>query len=67
MLVSDLSLPTVLDGLRVDALVLDAAGLVGIARTTVTRASSQVCGMLSERMHSAYWYPIQDLPWRTGR
>jgi len=62
MPISNLSLPTVPAGLRVDALVLNAAELVVTARTTLTRASCRVYGQPSERVHSAYWCPTQDPP-----
>lgn len=62
MPVSNASLPWVLDGLLVHALALNAAGLVVTARTIASRASCRVCGQPSERVHSAYWRMIEDLP-----
>lgn len=64
MPISNLSLSSVPDGFRVDALALNAAGLVVTARTIVTGASCRVCGRPSERVRSAYWRTIQDLPWQ---
>lgn len=58
MLISNPSLPSVPDGLRVGALALNAAGLVVTARTIATRTSCRVCGRPSERVRSAYWRPI---------
>ncbi len=61
---SNPSLPSVPDGLHVDDLKLDAAGLLINARTTAAEAPCPSCGRSSTRVHSAYWRRIQDLPWQ---
>jgi transposase len=64
MPVSNPLLPSVPDGLHVDDLQLDAAGLVICARTIAAEAVCPSCGRASRRVHSAYWRTFQDLPWQ---
>ncbi|HEU0150186.1 MAG TPA: ISL3 family transposase [Bradyrhizobium sp.] len=64
MPVSNPLLPSVPDGLHVDDLQLDAAGLVISARTIAAEAVCPSCGRASRRVHSAYWRTFQDLPWQ---
>ena len=64
MPISNLSLPTVPDGLHVDGLTLDPSGLLLLARTTAAQAVCPACGHRSSRVHSRYWRTLQDLPWQ---
>jgi transposase len=64
MAISNPALPSVPDGLHVDELTLDAAGLLISARITADRASCPTCGRSSSRLHSAYWRTFKDLPWQ---
>ena len=64
MPISNPSLPSVPDGLHVDELKLDAAGLLITARTTTVEAACPACGRTSARVHGTYWRTCQDLPWQ---
>ncbi|MCF4124452.1 ISL3 family transposase [Methylobacterium sp. SyP6R] len=57
-------MPSVPDGLHVDALTLDTAGLLITAHTTAAQATCSSCGQSSTRVHSAYWRTLKDLPWQ---
>lgn len=58
------SLPSVPEGVQVDDLKLDAAGLTITARTRANEVACPVCGRLSARVHSSYWRTLHDLPWQ---
>lgn len=64
MPISNPSLPSVPDGLHVDNLKLDAAGLLISARATAAQATCPTCGHPSSRVHSFYRRMLQDLPWQ---
>ena len=64
MPISNPSLPSVPDGLHVDELTLEAAGLLITARTTAAQAFCPTCGRPSIRVHSSYWRTLKDLPWQ---
>ncbi len=61
---SNPSLPSVPDGLHVDDLKLDAAGLLINARTTAAEGPCPSCGRSSTPVHSAYWLMLKDLLWQ---
>jgi transposase len=63
MPISNPSVPSVPDGLHVDDLTLDTAGLLITAHTTAAQATCPTCGQSSTRVHSAYWRTLRDLPW----
>lgn len=64
MPISNPSMPSVPDGVHVDDLTLDEAGVRITARTTAAQGSCQVCGRASSRVHSTYWRTFKDLPWQ---
>ncbi|MDP4026103.1 ISL3 family transposase [Methylobacterium sp. NEAU 140] len=64
MVISNPSLPSVPDGVHVDALALEVGTLTITARTTAPRAVCPQCGQGSARVHSAYWRSLKDLPWQ---
>ena len=57
--------PSVPDGLQIDELKLDTAGLLITARTTAVQATCPACGHASTRVHSSYWRAL-TCPGRTG-
>lgn len=64
MPISNPSLPSVPDGVQVDDLTLDAAGLTITARLIAIEAACPRCGCPSSRVHSSYWRTLDDLPWQ---
>jgi len=64
MPISNPSMPSVPDGLHVDDLTLNAAGLLITAHTTAAQATCPSCGRSSTQVHSAYWRTLKDLPWQ---
>ena len=64
MPISNPSLPSVPDGLHVEALTLEESRLLITARTTAVQASCRICGRPSTRVHSTYRRAFEDLPWQ---